>query len=434
MNYKIGQGIASDKNLSEKIQKLKQVYKDVFGKGQYVDDQNIVITRAPGRAEIIGNHTDYSGGYTISANIEQELLMLGSLNNSNKIKIISLDKNSKVISFSILSAEEIVKQKSSNSSEDAWTNYIKGIVWVFVKEYLLLKGFSIVIQSSIPMGGGVSSSAALELAAAYFICAVNNFKIPSEILARMCKDAENNYVGAPCGFLDQATVALADRTLLFMSYKPKKNNPFTWDILDINLGNFSSKFIIGFDPKSQHSLVKGKYAIRQSACKQSVPVLEKALDKKIQVLSDVSLKEFNKLNKNTFINKSVPYNWILHLVSENQRVLEAKKAIEKNNMQAFGDLLTESGRSAIYDYQLAEDAPELIWLFETILDNKEKWGIIGTRNMGGGFNATTLSLVKSDAAEYFKMSLQKLYKRKFNSDYYFLEFTPSPSAGRIYLP
>ena len=426
-------GVDYDKTLLKRIASLKKAYKDVFEKDKNSTQQKLLITCAPGRAEIIGNHTDYNEGYTLSTNISQNLLMLGKPNNSNEVKVVSLNEDKKVNSFFVASVEDMVKQKSKPQANDSWTNYVKGVVWASSKRNLPLKGFTAVIQSNIPLGGGVSSSAALELATAYFLCALDNQKTRKETLISMCKDAENNYVGAPCGYLDQATVALADNTMLFISYRPIQNLPFGWDTIDIDLETYGLTFIIGYDLSSKHSIVEGKYKVRQNACKQSIPILERLLRKKIKALRDIQLDEFKKLDSNTLTANQIPYKWILHVISENERVLKAREAIKRGDMQKFGDLLTASGKSAIYDYQLAEDAPELSWVYETILRNKKDWGVIGTRNMGGGFNATTLSLVRSDKIEFFKISLQKLYQKKFKSNHHFLDFAPAPSAGQLFV-
>lgn len=432
INQKTQQWLNNDKSLFTRIDNLKSVYQDIFAKNDKTPTtENFIITCAPGRAEIIGNHTDYNEGYTLSTNISQNLLLVGKPNSSNKIEITSLNEDNNIVGFHLASIHNMIKQKSKQKVNDSWSNYVKGVMWAFLKIYDLKKGFKAVIQSTVPSGGGVSSSAALELATAYFICAVNRLNIPDETLISICKDAENNYVGAPCGFLDQATIALADNSMLFISYRQVKTRPFTWNTINLNLQNHNLSFIIGYDLKSKHSLVEGKYAVRQNACKKSISVLEQVLKRKVKALRDVNLDEFTKLKPDIFSNTSIPYKWILHVVSENQRVIDAKKAIEQKSMQAFGNLLTESGKSAIYDYELTEDSPELAFLYETILKNKKAWGIIGTRNMGGGFNATTLSLVRLDKGKIFKESLKNIYYKKFGSNYQFLQFTPSPAAGVI---
>lgn len=408
-------GVGHDKDILKRVKSLKQAYKDAFKKDKNLDDQNLVASYAPGRAEIIGNHTDYNEGYTLSVNISQSLIVIGRPNSSNKVGIMSLNEGNRVVSFLAASADKMMEQKSKFEEDNAWANYVKGVIWAFSKRNnMRLKGFSAIIESTIPEGGGVSSSAAMELATAHFIFKINNLNIPAEAIVSLCKDAENNYVGAPCGYLDQATVALADNKMLFISYRKVKNSPFSWDAIDVNLQAHGLTFIIGYDLSSKHSIVEGKYAIRQKACRQSIPILEKALSRKLQALRDISLEEFKKLDANIFANTSIPYKWILHVISENQRVLEAKDKIKQTDMQGFGDLLTESGRSAIYDYHLAEDTPELTWLYETILENRKAWGVIGTRNMGGGFNATTLSLVNQIKLSYLK----RCYKNSIikNSD------------------
>jgi galactokinase len=130
---------------------------------------------------------------------------------------------------------------------------------------------------------------------------------------------------------------------------------------------------------------------------------------------------------------SVVVRWIEHIVYDDQRVLDAVLALQKKDLTGFGRLLSDSGKSAIYGYELNEDSDEITWLYETVMKNSKTWGIMGIRNMGGGFNATTLALVRIDSVDTYRTELNKAYGQKFNSSYSFLEFVPSPSAGRLSL-
>lgn len=429
-------------------------YQQIFS--QTLDKEKTILISAPGRAEILGNHTDYNQGYTLSANISCNLLLLGERRRDNKVKLYSLNQVDKIQEFTIGSSYLLEKQKAKLNQVDAWINYVEGVIWAFSKRSLKIPGFNAIIESTIPIGTGVSSSAALELATAHFIYELLGQSLSPLGTIKLCRYAENKYVGAACGYLDQATVELADRKWLFLSHRPQNNQPFTFRLFSTDIAKLGYAFVIGFDPQSKHSIVTGKYAIRKKACEEALPIFSSLLRRNIKSLRDVSLKEFKDLYSDflTLTDRKIKdanmddkqfwkllspppsltlAKWVSHIIYENDRVSKAINALQRKDIKKFGNLLTASGKSAIYNFDIAEDTPELKWVFETIIENKDHWGVLGIRNMGGGFNATTLALLKTPMIEHYKTSLSKHYRNRLNRPYLFIDFVPSASVRRIAL-
>ncbi len=449
-----------DSTITSRIENLLQEFKKTYPRAN--TSNGLILVCAPGRAEILGSHTDYNGGLTISTNIGNNLLFLARPRNDKKGRVFSLSQGNAIHYFTFSSLKDIERKKSFHDYE-IWTNYIKGVVWSLMKQGYEFNGFDVVIESSIPVGAGVSSSAAIALATAHFLKEAYNLSIERESLIDICKTAENKYVGAPCGYLDQGTIELADSSWLLMDYRKQERMPFVWKQVAMNLGRAGGTFIIGYDPNSKHSLVEGKYALRKSACELTLLPLSQILGRTISALGEVSVAEFaqnkKKLEKDieALLRGSTTdrvlrfrfhaywerastkkiaqrvIQWIEHVIKEDERVDDAMSALKSKDIINFGQLLTESGKSAIFNYELNENADELSWVYKSVLKHAKKWGVFGIRNMGGGFNATTLALVSTDCIEVYKAELQKLYMEEFNSAYHFLEFIPSPAVGRIEL-
>ncbi len=447
-----------DNSLSSRIENLLEEFRKTYPKNDA--STKLILIAAPGRAEIIGNHTDYNEGLTISTNISSNLLFLARKRDDKKGRIRSLSQGNTVHKFTLNSVKDIERKKSFHDYE-TWTNYVKGVVWGLMQKGFDINGFDAIIESSIPVGAGVSSSAAIALATAHFITEANKLTVDQTTLIDVCKTAENQYVGAPCGYLDQGTIELADNSWLVISYKKEKNVPFTWKQVAMNLQKTGYTLIVGYDPSSKHSLVEGKYELRKNACELSLRPIREILGENTSALGELSVQDFEKIKnqlqrkieqelttnndekvlrfrlnkhwkKKSFkdIAKNV-VQWVSHIVYEDERVSDAISALKRKDIKTFGELLSESGKSAIFGYELNEDSDELSWVYTNALRNKNRWGVLGIRNMGGGFNATTLALVAMQYADMYKNELSELYAKEFNSCYNFLEFTPSPSVGQL---
>ena len=394
---------------NNRILNLKEQFVKIFGR----EAEKIVIS--PGRAEIIGNHTDYNNGYALAAAIENTFVFLSAKRTDNKISACSTSFDNKVISFEI--AKDITPD-----ADNSWNNYLRGVVSELLKHNFELESCDIMIDSNVPLSGGVSSSAALELGVAYTVLPKQNIKDDINFktkIARICQLAENNYINSPCGFLDQGAVALGDENkMVFLDFMPKGDMPVS-DVAQVpaDLGDY--EFILSVDPSVKRQLGLSGYPARRKMCEESLPIWSDLLQKKISSLRDVTVSDFNKY-KDFFENKDpVMRKRIEHVIFENERVLKAKEALKKGDIQAFGKLLTESGKSALELYELDEKTPELTYLLHESLKQK---GVIGSRNMGGGFSAIIISLVEKAEVENFKKGLSAIYEGKFGVPLEFIKF------------
>lgn len=430
-----------DPSLKERINRIKKTFKTTFA----TDPTHVVV--APGRAEILGNHTDYNGGRTLSANIRNNLLVVGSKRTDSKVHLLSFNQTEE---------EEIFDIRNFDKSVNLiWKNYIKGVIKEFKTKFgNFEQGFNAVVESTIPMGGGVSSSAALELAFVHLFEVLYGYQVSPVDRVRMAKSAENNYVGSPCGYLDQGTVELSDASWLMIDYEsdPQTHQPFTFSEIQSHLDGIT--LVIGYDPNTKRQLTEGKYAVRRAVCESMVKLWREVTKNKIKHMCEVSLKEFEAqktllwevLNKKIkrglykdLVAKagwkngperqaSTMLEWVSHPIVENERVSQAINALHKKNYQKLGQLFSSSGRSGIYLFDLSEGVHELEWVYNTVEQYRENWGVYGIRNMGGGFNATTLALVGSDKLTTYKKELSQLYKKEFGRNYMFIDFTPSPNV------
>lgn len=442
-----------DANIETRINNLIQSFKKNF------NSEPSAIVASPGRAEILGNHTDYNLGQTISANIINNILVAATANNTKTVRVISVDQSDNIISFNINSIQELLDQKSPDDSKDSWSNYIKGVFWSFLKNNHKIEGMDVVVQSTIPMGAGVSSSAAFELAISHAIAQINSLEITEKDYVILAKTAENEYVGSPCGFLDQGTIQLANSNWLIMNNEPTNFGPFSWSNVEMDLKKSGYMLVIGYDPMTKRSLTEGKYALRRQVCFLVLDLINKYFAKNLKSLSQLHIEEFNsikikleesilkdfdtisdinELSKNQSWNSLTKQDfvkrltrWASHVISDNDKVGKAIVYLRESKVDFLGELFNDSGNSGIYNYELAEDAEELTWVYETVMKNKENWKVLGIRNMGGGFNATTLSLVDASNLENYKNTLKNLYKNEFGTEYLFLDFVPSPAAGVI---
>ena len=389
-----------------RVSKLREQFVKTYGR----EAQKVVIS--PGRAEIIGCHTDYNNGFSLAAAIENTFIFLSSKRDDNKIFACSNGFGDKVIEFEI--SKDIEHDK-----ENKWNDYLRGVVSELLKAGFEAEGSNILIDSDVPRSGGVSSSAGLELGVAYTVLPEKIIKDTLEfkkLIANICKSAENNYTNCPCGYLDQGSVALGGGdAFVFFDFMPKEDMPVS-EVQQIpaNLGEY--EFIISVDPTVKRELGLSGYPARRKMCEESLPIWSKLLQREISSLRDVTVDDFNKY-KDYF--EPVMRSRIEHVIFENERVLQAREALQNNDIKTFGRLLTESGESGLKLYGLDENTPELTYLLAQSLTQE---GVIGSRNMGGGFSAVIISLVKKSEIENFKKNLSFIYEKQYGEPLEFINF------------
>ena len=341
---------------------------------------------APGRVEILGNHTDYNEGYVLSAAIDKYTVLVGTPVPGNITSLYSESMNS-TVEFAIDDESPYPKY-----SPESWTNYPRGVI-------LQMKprgGFVAVVSSTVPVGAGVSSSAALELATASFIQAafpsIASAAISRLDIALLCKKAENDFVGMGCGILDQFTSAFGQEgQLVFLDCRELKQPKF------VPLPKEYSFIVV--ESESSHQLVDGKYNDLRRICFEAAKLLGKPF------LRDVSSLELETNRERLSIEQ---FRVASHIVGENERVLRAVGLIGScGDILAFGNLLSDSHRSSRYDFQ--NSCPEI----DILIDCAQSLpGFIGARIQGGGFGGSTINLCESSMVEMFRDLIYRAYFQK----------------------
>jgi len=362
----------------------------------------LVKVNSPGRAEIIGNHTDYNNGYALSCAITQSTVVNLKQRPDNQIIAKSLNPEfPEKVSFSL--------DKIRRDEKIKWGNYIRGVVSEMLKAGKKIRGAEITVKTNFSASGGLSSSAAFELGVAYGLLKLAGEKIEPEAVAKLCQKAENGeLVQSPCGFLDQATIAFAQKgKMVFLDFLP----PVKVKLIKAKLPGAS--FVVAVDRKVKRILGESGYPARRKSCEKAAKIL------KISSLREVDPERFEKEKSKL---DPVTRKRAEHIVYENQRVLEAVKVLKAGKVERFGELLSESGRSALELYDLAEKTPELRFLMETA---QKLNGVLGARNMGGGFSAIILALVRDRVELEFEKELDRKYYNKYRRHLEFIKFTPS---------
>ena len=382
------------------------------------------ISRAPGRAEILGCHTDYNYGFALAAGISRDTRCLVSKRDDNSIRVYSTAfPKQKPVTFPL--------QNITRDEKVTWTNYIRAVVSELLKAGHTIGGTNILIDSTVPKSGGVSSSAALEVAVALALLRLYKQPIDRTQMALLCKKAENSdLVKSPCGFLDQGAVTFAKKdAMVLLDFLPKGDSPVSAITVIPAKFPIKASFIIPVDPTLERQLGESGYVVRRKMCEDSLPFWTKVLKKPVKSLRDVSLAEFLK-HKDALNRKNpVMRRRVEHIITENVRVHDAVGALKKKDIMQFGKLLTEAGKSSLELYELDENTPQLTFL---VIRGRELPGVLGMRNMGGGFSAIGLALVKDSSIGSFKKTLASLYRKQFNRPLEFIEFTPSEGAEILY--
>jgi galactokinase len=383
-----------------------------------------VISRAPGRAEILGCHTDYNWGFALAAAISRDTLCLVSKRGDNAISVYSTAyPREKPESFSL--------SRIARDEKHTCTNYVRAVVNELLQASYAIGGANILIDSNVPKSGGVSSSAALELAVAFALLPLYKQPIDRTHVALLCKTAENNaIVKSPCGFLDQGASAFAKKdALVLLDFLPKGDSPVsTIDVIPC-VFSIPASFIIPVDPTLERQLGESGYVLRRKMCEDSWTFWESVLKRPIKSLRDVTKEEFDQFANDLKKKNPVMCKRVEHIIRENARVLDAVNALKNHDIVRFGNLLTEAGKSSLELYELDENTPQLTFLVTT---GRTLPGVLGMRNMGGGFSAIGLALVKNSALSEFKKALLQAYHKQFHRTLEFIEFTPSEGAQILY--
>ncbi len=381
------------------VDRIEETFKKRF-------NEQPIIVRSPGRVNLIGEHTDYNLGFVLPAAIDKAIYFAITPRNDSVCMIVALDMDDEY-SFTIDNFQFTPK---------GWPNYLMGVVDQLKKAHYLLHGFNCVFGGDIPIGAGLSSSAALEAGLAFALNEINQLKIDKLSLVKLAQKAENEFVGVQCGIMDQyinifgepdKVLRIDCRSLEYSHY------PF----------HYPNVSIVLFDSCVSHSLASSEYNRRREECTEGVTII-KRLFSQIESLRDVS---FDMLAESKSQMDPVIYRRCKYIVEENNRVFKACAALEKNDLKSFGSFMNQSHDGLSRDYEIS--CAELDCL-HTLVEGNPK--VYGARMMGGGFGGCTINLIENDGIEEIKRTLTKQYKQKFNID--LKTYITSIGSGTTLLP
>ena len=353
------------------------------------------IVLSPGRINIIGEHIDYNDGYVLPAAIDKVICFALEKNNSKKSKIIAIDLNEE---FEIDLTQEV------KLNDIVWTNYIRGVIKQLKDNDFSFEGFNCVFSSNIPVGSGLSSSAALECGMIFGIQQLFDLKIEKVDIALLGQKAEH-WVGINCGIMDQ-----------FSSVLGLENKVIQLDCntLDYHYHNadFKDYSLVLFDSNVKHSLFTSEYNTRRIECEQGLSIIKSHFP---EVKSFRNCTEEQLLSIQDKIDETV-FKRVHYVVKEINRVIKACEALDKGNIEELGQLLFETHHGLSQEYEVS--CAELDMLVDTA---KADNAIIGSRLMGGGFGGCTINLIKKGHENEVKSKFSNLYLDTFGIELKFYD-------------
>ena len=346
-----------------------------------------LVVRAPGRVNLIGEHTDYNDGFVLPVAVDQAAWLAVGVADDSLTTVRALD---------IKNDEAVFSTMEPPSSVGGWADYPKGVLWAFLERGLQPSPINAVLASDVPVGAGMSSSAAIELAFAFAWSTLGNFDISLSDLALLCQRAENQYVGVNCGIMDQMISACG-----------KAGHAMMLDSRSLERRYFpmpEGVAIVVSDSMVRRSLASSEYNVRRAQCEQAVAHLQVNLPK-IKALRDVTMRELEQFGHDL---PEVVYRRARHVVTENARVIKFARALYAGDIETAGALMVEGHRSLRDDYEVS--APELDALVEAAIDVP---GCYGARLTGAGFGGCTIALVVESAVPEFKAHITEVYDERY---------------------
>ena len=373
---------------------MKKQVVEVFHK-LYGADGDIRTYFAPGRVNLIGEHTDYNGGHVFPCALTIGTYAAARLRKDDRIRLYSMN-------FESLGVFETSLDDLIPSEKAGWTNYPKGVMRAFEKKgYKLTSGLDIVLYGNIPNGSGLSSSASLEVLTGTILKDLFGFdELSMTEIALIGQYSENNFNGMNCGIMDQFASAMGKKDCAIFLDTSNLN----YEYAKIELED--AKIVIT-NSKVKHSLVGSAYNDRRNECETALKELQAVVD--IQTLGDLTEEEF-EAHKDA-IKSEVRQKRAKHAVYENQRTIKAVDALKQNDIEEFGRLMNASHVSLRDDYEVS--CEEIDILVDLAWNTP---GVIGSRITGGGFGGCTVSIVKNDAVDTFIEKIGAAYKEKVGHD------------------
>lgn len=349
-----------------------------------------ILVASPGRVNLIGEHTDYNEGYVLPAAIDKKMFVAIAKNDTGTVNAFANEYN-KSFSFQL---DSIKAEKSPG-----WTSYLLGVAYYLQQMGCNISGVDVLIDGNVPVGAGMSSSAALCCAFGFALNEIFNLGLSRMELAYIGQKTEHIFTGVKVGIMDQ-----------FASLHGKAGHVMKLDCRSMKFEyipfNFPDHKIVMVNSMVKHSLADSEYNVRRQQCEEGVSIIKLHQNVEIISLRDITLEMLESNKKNL---TEVVYKRCLYVISENERLLKGCTLIEKGDLKGFGQLMyqTHQGLSKLYEVS----CEELDFLAEHAYTFK---GVTGTRMMGGGFGGCTINLVEQDAVEDFTGFIKQQYQLQFN--------------------
>jgi galactokinase len=354
-----------------------------------------VLFFSPGRVNLIGEHTDYNGGYVFPCALNYGTYLLIRKIKGNTLKFSTLNFNDDF-------ETELVGQFKNTGKK--WINYPLGVINEFIKKGIKLSGLEFLFYGDVPNGAGLSSSASIEMVTAVALNDLFSASVETLELVKMSQRAENEFVGMNCGIMDQFAVGFGKKDhAIFLNC-----DTLLFENVPIILTDCS---LIITNTNKRRGLTDSKYNERRSECEKAVELLQSY--KPIRNLSQLNTSEISVLEK--YIKDPVVRRRAIHVISENGRVIEAVKVLKENNIVRFGELMNQSHDSLKDNYEVTG-----LELDTLVYEGRKLQGVIGTRMTGAGFGGCTISIVKKADSGRFMTALSSIYQKKtgFLPDFY----------------
>jgi len=375
---------------------LKQIIQSKFTE---LFNTSCQLFEAPGRINLIGEHTDYNEGFVLPAAIDKSIIFGVQKNHLNSFRFYSIDYDE----YQEFNSTELLKDAK------LWSKYLLGVLAQFQKEDITLQGFDCVFGGNIPLGAGLSSSAALECGFAFAINKLSGFHFSSFDLVKMAQKAEHEYAGVMCGIMDQyASIFGKKEQLIQLDCQTNTHEYFPLKM--------DHHILALVDTKVKHSLASSEYNNRKNECTEGVTYFQQ-FDKSIHSLRAVSIDMIeNHINQ----PNATSYKRCKYVVEENDRVNKTTQALLQENYDEVGALMYQSHEGLQKLYEVS--CPELDYLVEL---TREMPKVLGARMMGGGFGGCTLNLIEKGFSQDFEKDIKEKYKAQFqiDADVYFVKIS-----------
>ena len=388
------------RNLSDSIMIKTEILKEGFAK--YFGTGEPLFFTAPGRINIIGEHTDYNGGFVLPASIDKAITIAIKSNGTDKVNLVAIDKDYDKCTFEI----------GGGKPQQMWACYFYGVIEEMKERGKVPGGFDAIFGGDVPLGAGMSSSAALESCVGTALNSIFNLGFTKEELAKIGQMTEHHYIGVRCGIMDQ-----------FASLFGQKGHVVRLDCRSLEYT------IVPFDPKGirvvlidtmvKHTLASSEYNVRRAQCEEGVGVIKKYRPE-VELLRDVTMEE---LEAHKAEIDPVSYKRCAFVINENERLMKACAAMEKDDFVEVGKQIYAAHEGLSKEYGVSCD--ELDFIVDIAHTHP---GVYGARMMGGGFGGCVIALVKEDEADAYIADVKKQYLAKFNKDPRVIEVEISDGA------